>query len=191
MEKISYRIGQIIAIAILIFSLWALVKAILFSITFFNNLPTLDTVIIVALVSGTISIASTIAKFIWERQQQKREYLTQKREEPYEQFVAIIYKIVKNKDQNYPKIVKNKDQNYPELENDILTLNKSLSLWGSKNVVKSWSEFILLSFENTDRQKLLDKSEEILNHMRNDLGVKKTENTILRSLFISDINNLK
>ena len=93
MEKISYRIGQIIAIAILIFSLWALVKAILFSITFFNNLPTLDTVIIVALVSGTISIASTIAKFIWERQQQKREYLTQKREEPYEQFVAIIYKI--------------------------------------------------------------------------------------------------
>lgn len=180
MEKISYRIGQIIAIAILIFSLWALVKAILFSITFFNNLPTLDTVIIVALVSGTISIASTIAKFIWERQQQKREYLTQKRKEPYEQFVAIIYKIVKNK-----------DQNYPELENDILTLNKSLSLWGSKNVVKSWSEFILLSFENTDRQKLLDKSEEILNHMRNDLGVKKTENTILRSLFISDINNLK
>lgn len=180
MEKISYRIGQIIAIAILIFSLWALVKAILFSITFFNNLPTLDTVIIVALVSGTISIASTIAKFIWERQQQKREYLTQKREEPYEQFVAIIYKIVKNK-----------DQNYPELENDILTLNKSLSLWGSKNVVKSWSEFILLSFENTDRQKLLDKSEEILNHMRNDLEVKKTENTILRSLFISDINNLK
>ncbi|EGU66711.1 hypothetical protein HMPREF9960_1332 [Streptococcus cristatus ATCC 51100] len=162
MEKISYRIGQIIAIAILIFSLWALVKAILFSITFFNNLPTLDTVIIVALVSGTISIASTIAKFIWERQQQKREYLTQKREEPYEQFVAIIYKIVKNK-----------DQNYPELENDILTLNKCLSLWGSKNVVKSWSEFILLSFENTDRQKLLDKSEEILNHMRNDLGVKK------------------
>ena len=180
MEKISYRIGQIIAIAILIFSLWALVKAILFSITFFNNLPTLDTVIIVALVSGTIPIASTIAKFIWERQQQKREYLTQKREEPYEQFVAIIYKIVKNK-----------DQNYPELENDILTLNKSLSLWGSKNVVKSWSEFILLSFENTDRQKLLDKSEEILNHMRNDLGVKKTENTRLRSLFISDINNLK
>ena len=180
MEKISYRIGQIIAIAILIFSLWALVKAILFSITFFNNLPTLDTVIIVALVSGTISIASTIAKFIWERQQQKREYLTQKREEPYEQFVAIIYKIVKNK-----------DQNYPELENDILTLNKSLSLWGSKNCVKSLTEFKFLSFENTDRQKLLDKSEEILNHMRNDLGVKKTENTILRSLFISDINNLK
>ena len=183
MEKISYRIGQIIAIAILIFSLWALVKAILFSITFFNNLPTLDTVIIVALVSGTISIASTIAKFIWERQQQKREYLTQKREEPYEQFVAILYKHLHSE--------KNKDQNYPELENDILTLNKSLSLWGSKNVVKSWSEFILLSFENTDRQKLLDKSEEILNHMRNDLGVKKTENTILRSLFISDINNLK
>lgn len=180
MEKISYRIGQIIAIAILIFSLWALVKAILFSITFFNNLPTLDTVIIVALVSGTISIASTIAKLIWERQQQKREYLTQKREEPYEQFVAIIYKIVKNK-----------DQNYPELESDILTLNQSLSLWGSKNVVKSWSEFILLSFENTNRQKLLDKSEEIMNHMRTDLGVKKTENTILRSLFISDINNLK
>ena len=75
--------------------------------------------------SGTISIASTIAKLIWERQQQKREYLTQKREEPYEQFVAIIYKIAKNK-----------DQNYPELESDILTLNQSLSLWGSKNVCK-------------------------------------------------------
>ncbi|EGC23667.1 hypothetical protein [Streptococcus sanguinis] len=180
MEKISYRIGQIIAVCILVFSLWALIKAILFSITFFNNLPTLDTVIIVALVSGTISIASTIAKLIWERQQQKREYLTQKREEPYEQFVVIIYKLVKNR-----------DQNYPELESDILTLNKSLSLWGSKNVVKSWSEFIKLFLENTDRQKLLDKSEEIMNHMRNDLGVKKTENEILSSLFISDIDNLK
>ncbi|MDR3765565.1 MAG: hypothetical protein Q3Y08_00810, partial [Butyricicoccus sp.] len=58
----------------------------------------LDAVVIVALITGAVSIvgvviSSVIAKFI-EYKKNRQNYLTQKRETPYGEFVDMIYKVL-------------------------------------------------------------------------------------------------
>ena len=63
---------------------------------------TLDAVVIVALITGAVSIvgviiSSIVAKSL-EYRKARREYLAQKREKPYSDFVAMYYKILMSKD---------------------------------------------------------------------------------------------
>ena len=60
----------------------------------------LDAVVIVALITGCVSIvgvliSSIVAKRI-EYKRSRQEYLAKKREEPYGQFVDMVYKIQQN-----------------------------------------------------------------------------------------------
>ena len=89
----------------------------------------MDAVIIVALITGAVSIlgvilSSIIAKILEYKQNTKR-YLYEKREEPYSEFIEMVYKV-----QQYTKIQKE----YPEEEmlTDIVKFSKKLTLWGVK-----------------------------------------------------------
>ena len=60
----------------------------------------LDAVVIVALITGLVSIigvviSSIIAKIV-DYRKSRQEYLTQKREKPYGEFVEMVYKIQQN-----------------------------------------------------------------------------------------------
>ena len=99
---------------------------------------TLDAVIIVALIAGAVSITGVVISSIFakslEYRKERREYLTQKREKPYGEFIDMVYKLQQD----------------------------------GKNV---WL------------------TEEIMNAMRKDLGLRKVKKGNLLSFFINDIKD--
>lgn len=149
-----------------------------------NIASKLDAVVIVALITGGVSIISVvfttvIAKII-DYKQNRREYLTQKREMPYGEFVDMVYKIQKNTKQN---------GTYTEEEmiSDISKFSKQITLWGSTKVVNKWVEFREKSMNPNQGADNLFLLEEIMNEMRKDLGVKKSKKGNLLAFFVNDI----
>lgn len=126
----------------------------------------LDAVILVALITGAISVLSLIISKILDYKQKEREHLAEKREEPYSAFVEMVYKVIVNK---------NGGGNYSqkEMDEDISKFSQKLTLWGSPKVAKKWVKF---RTSGVNPQKATDNMfvlEEIMNEMRKDLGVKK------------------
>lgn len=143
----------------------------------------LDAVVIVALITGCVSIvgvviSSIVAKRI-EYKRSRQEYLAQKREEPYGQFVDMIYKIMEN----------SKKGNYTEekMMEDISKFSKQITLWGSSTVANKWVKFRELSHNPSLAQKNIFVLEDIMNEMRKDLGLKRVKKGNLLAFFINDI----
>lgn len=142
-----------------------------------------DSVVVVALISGAVSIigivlSSIVAKTI-DYRKARREYLAQKREEPYGEFIDMYFKISDQKRTPYPE---------KEMLDDMNRFSKQLTLYGSKSVVRKWVEF---RKNGTDPSKAEDNIfvlEKIMNSMRKDLGVKKLKEGELLSLNVNDID---
>lgn len=145
----------------------------------------LDAVVIVALITGSVSITgviiSSIVSKIIDYKKNRQEYLTQKREKPYGEFVDMIYKIQQN--------ANNPDSSYMEQEmlDDLLKFSKEITLWGSKRVVNKWVQFRKNGSNPNAAIDNLFVMENIMNEMRKDLGLKKAKEGRLLSFFINDI----
>lgn len=144
----------------------------------------LDAVVIVALITGAVSIvgviiSSIVAKVI-DYRKNRQAYLAQKREAPYGQFVDMVYKIQANS--------KNKNSySGEEMQNDLSKFSKEITLWGSPGVVNKWVQFRENSANPEEGKNNLFLLEEIMNEMREDLGLKKVKKGNLLSFFINDI----
>ncbi len=144
----------------------------------------LDAVIIVALITATVSlvgvILSSIVSKIIDYKKNREEYLAQKREKPYGEFVDMVYKIQQNS---------KKPNSYTEEEmiSDLLKFSKEITLWGSKKVVKKWVKFRENGANPKAAQENMFVMESIMNEMRKDLGLKRTKKGNLLSFFINDL----
>jgi len=144
----------------------------------------LDAVVIVALITGLVSIigvviSSIIAKIV-DYRKSRQEYLTQKREKPYGEFVEMIYKIQQNA---------KKADTYSEEQmiEDLSKFSKQITLWGSSKVINKWIQF---RENGADPEKAKDNlflMESIMNDMRKDLGLKRVKKGNLLGFFINDI----
>ena len=148
----------------------------------------IEAVVLVALITGAVSIigvvfTSVISKVI-EYKQKRREYLYQKREKPYEDFVDMVYKI-----QEYSK----KNEKYPEDEmlKDMYKFSKQLTLWGSNRVIKKWLKFRESSNTGISGVETMFVMEDILYAMRKDMGLKRLGEGRLLSFFVNDMKNVK
>lgn len=157
--------------------------------SFFNRLSNMDAVVIVALITGSVSIlgvviSSIVSKIIEYRQNTKR-YLYGKKEEPYSEFIEMVYKIQEN-------VKKNKEYNEKEMLDDIFSFSKKLTLWGSSKVIRKWLAFRKISQEqNNNPTNNLFILEEIIFEIRKDMGQKKSglkQGDIL-AFFINDIKD--
>lgn len=145
---------------------------------------TLDAVVVVALITGTVSIIGVIISSVFakaiEYKQKRQEYLTQKREESYAGFVEMVYKLQKNGKNGF-------EYTQEEMLEDLFKFSKQITLWGSSKVVNKW---VLFRENGTDPSKALDNIfllEEIMNEMRKDLGQKKIKKGNLLAFFVNDI----
>ncbi len=144
----------------------------------------LDAVIIVALITATVSligviISSVVSKII-DYKKNREEYLAQKREKPYGEFVDMVYKIQQN----------SKNPNFytqEEMISDLLRFSKDITLWGSKKVVKKWVKFRENGADPKTARENMFVMESIMNEMRKDLGLKRTKKGNLLSFFINDL----
>ena len=193
--RLNILIGMLfilIIIAIVLLSIYYIVEYIGIGVTniiswlssFASNL---DAVIIVALITGTVSIigviiSSIVAKSI-DYKKARRTYLAQKREEPYAEFVEMIYKVQQN--------VKNKNS-YGEKEMiaDLSKFSKKITLWGSSKVVNKWVKFRENGANPNAATDNLFIMEDIMNEMRKDLGLKRVKKGNLLAFFVNDIKQV-
>ena len=145
-----------------------------------------DAVIIVALITACVSIvsvifSSVIAKHI-EYRKNRQAYLAQKREEPYGEFVEMVYKIQQNS--------KGRD-NYTQKEMiaDISRFSKQLTLWGSSRVVNKWVKFRENGANPENAKDNMFLLEKIMNDMRKDLGQHRVRKGKLLGFFVNDIKS--
>lgn len=146
----------------------------------------LEAVVIVALITGTVSIigviiSSIVAKRI-EYKKSREEYLAQKREKSYSAFIAMVYKLQKN-------TKKPNSYNEEEMIKDMLSFSEELTLWGSKKVADKWVKFRLNGANPEAAKNNLFLLESIMNEMRNDMGVKQVKKGNLLSFFVNDIKS--
>lgn len=155
-------------------------------IKYLQNMTTsLDAVILVALITGSISLLNSFYSRYSDNKTKRREYLSAKREKPYAEFIELVYKITQNGRNGFTYSQK-------DMINDISSFNSKLSLWGSPKVVKKWNAFRKSSLEIKSKSdtELLILMEEVMNEMRKDLGVKSVGQGNLLSFFINDIENV-
>lgn len=153
------------------------------------GLSNMDTVIIVTLITGGVSIAgviisSVISKIIEYRQNTKR-YLYEKKEEPYSEFIEMVYKIQEN-------IKDNQEYSDDDMLKDVLNFSRKLTLWGSNNVIRKWLDFRKVSQDQINNPSdNLFILEEIIFEIRKDMGHNKRglkQGDIL-SFFINDVSD--
>lgn len=133
---------------------------------------TTDKVIIVAMITGMVSIVgvvftSVIAKIIDYRYNLKK-YLYDKREIPYERFISIIYTIM----EDTKKPVNEQMADFERIKM-MSEFSKGLTLWGSNKVVKKWLKYRKASLENMSPESSLLLLEDIIYEIRKDVGQRK------------------
>lgn len=149
-----------------------------------STVSKLDAVVIVALITGAVSIigvviSSVFSKYI-EYKKTRQNYLAQKREVPYGQFIDMIYKMQKSSKNN-------ETYTQEEMISDISKFSKQLTLWGSHRVVNKWVEFREKGADPKSAKENLFLMDDIMNEMRHDLGLKKVKKGNLLAFFINDI----
>lgn len=147
----------------------------------------LDAVIIVALITGSVSVVgviftSVVAKII-EYHQKRMEYLYQKREKPYYEFIEMVYKIQQQEKlgEKYSK---------KEIEHDMSKFSQQLTLWGSNKVIQKFIKFRKSASFNENNTDILFASEDLMYAMRSDMGLPKMKKGSLLSININDIENI-
>ncbi|RPA55527.1 hypothetical protein EF384_09450 [Aerococcus agrisoli] len=149
-----------------------------------NMTSSIDVVVLVALITGFLTLLSSIFSKIFDGVIKRREYLAAKRESPYSDFINLINNVVLNQKNEYTN---------EQLMKDINDVNSKLILWGSPKVVKKWNIFrknSLSAEQNENSQQNLLLLEEVMNQMRHDLGVKSVGKGDLLSVFINDVDRI-
>lgn len=182
--KLNLLIGFIIIIAIIIIAIYAIIGIINTVKELLNVVSNFDAVIIVALITGGVSIAgvvisSVISKLI-EYKKSRQDYLAKKREEPYGDFVDMVYKLQQNSKGN---MIYTEE----EMQKDLSKFSKKITLWGSPRIVNKWVKFRENGSNPEAGIKNLFLLEEIMNDMRKDLGVNRVEKGNLLAFFVNDI----
>lgn len=186
--KLNIFLGLVLIIVIGAFSIWLvklLYNIIINGIIKLTEVASkLDAVIIVGLVTGLVSltgaiISSIVAKIV-DYRKSRQEYLTQKREKPYGEFVEMIYQVQKN-------IKEPGTYSDEQMLEDLSKFSKQITLWGSSRVINKWIEFRENSSDPEKAKNNLFLMEEIMNDMRKDLGLKKVKKGDLLGFFMNDI----
>ena len=147
----------------------------------------LDAVIIVALITGSVSVVgviftSVVAKIV-EYHQKRMEYLYRKREKPYYDFIEMVYKI-----QQQEKLGEKYSEK--EIEHDMNKSSQQLTLWGSNKVIQKFIKFRKSASSNENNTDILFASEDLMYAMRSDMGLPKMKKGFLLSININDIENI-
>ena len=195
--KLNFLLGLILLIAIVIVAFlvakWIfgiLGNGIVRVINYVENfVSTSDQVIVVAMITGAVSItgvviSSIVAKVV-DYKYNVKKYLYDKREEPYKQFVEMIYKIMED--------TKRKDgskMTEEEMTQMVSEFSKGLTLWGSNRVVKKWLKYRKSSIKGDANT--LWEMEDIIYEIRKDVGLgRRLKKGDMLSFFVNDIENLK
>lgn len=152
-----------------------------------QTISTLDAAIIVALITGCVSIFTVVFGAILKEylayRFKKLEFLRNRREIPYRKLIEINFKMVQ-------KSQRGEEYTSKEMFDDFYEFGQELTLWGSTKAIKLWDEWRLAPHKgNTDGTELLLLMEKSLFQLRRDMGQKGglAKGDILK-LYINDFD---
>lgn len=154
-------------------------------ISFFDRLSSLDAAIVVALITGSVSILTVVCGAIinnvLSNKYRKQEYLRERREKPYMQLVAIFYKMLESTKSG-------NEYSRDAILRDMMEFNQGLTLWGSSKAIQKWDEWRHAGTKQLDDPyAVLHGMEEVLMQLRKDMGEKHELNQgDLLKLFVND-----
>lgn len=151
---------------------------------FFSSLSTLDSAIVVALITATVSIVSYVSGNVASNVMKRNEYLRKHREEPYMQLISMFYDF-------QAQTKTGKEFTQKELIDLFNHFTKELTLWGSSKAIKAWGNWRVASSRGFNNPKdLLFGMEKVLIQLRKDMGLKRgiAEGDLLR-LTVNDIDD--
>lgn len=152
-----------------------------------QQISTLDVVLLVALISGTVAVVSLLVNTIVSFKLKSLEYrhkekyeLQKKMEQPYESFINLIYDMLS---QTKGKSVMTEK----EMLSRMMEFSKQVTLHGSNKVIKKWASYRTTADKLSPAENL-KQLEGILFAIRSDLGLKKKgmQQGDILSLFIND-----
>lgn len=149
----------------------------------FDTLSNLDTAIIVALITGTVSILAGVFGSIAKIWMKKAQYLREHREAPYRRLIKLFYDFQMRLNSDNPV-------SQTELQNTLNEFNQELTLWGSSKAIKMWGKWRVSSGKGElDGFKVMFGMEKDIQQMRKDLGQsgRLAKGDILR-LFVNDVD---
>ena len=162
-ERRKTILGLIILIGLLTLTFFIICNLVKGIIWVLGVVSKLDAVVIVALITGAVSITgvvinSIIAKIV-DYQKSREVYLAQKREKPYKEFISMVYKIQLNID---------KPDSYPvnEMRSDIRGFSQELTLWGSDKVASKWIAFKKIAVSPKEAEKSMYMLDDIMNEAK-------------------------
>ena len=155
---------------------------------FIETISTLDTVLVIALISGAITIVGLIVNSYISIVAHRNKVATElraKMEKPYSEFVSLIFGLVE-----YTKT--SKSMSDAEIMERMIRFSKEVTLYGSNEVVKKWAEYKTSAANNLEPLESMVRLEDILFAIREDLGMKKRgmAKGDLLSLFINDVKEV-
>lgn len=158
-------------------------------VSFFGSLSSLDAAIVVALITGAVSIftvvCGAIINNVLSNRYKRLEYLRAHREKPYEQLVAIFYKVLESTKSG-------NSYSQDAMLKDMMEFNQGLTLWGSSKAIQQWDEWRLIGAkQSSDPYAVLHGMERVLMQLRKDMGEKhKLKQGDLLKLFANDYDDV-
>lgn len=152
----------------------------------FAAFSSLDAAIVVALITGCVSIICVVAGAIANNRmtyvQKREEYLRSRREDAYRRLISIFTKVQRQSKTG---------ETYTESEmlHDMYAFHEELMLWGSSKAIKKWSSWRIAAAESLSPKELLLSQEKIIFQLRKDMGQRGRlrEGDILK-LYINDVD---
>ncbi|WP_165253098.1 hypothetical protein [Adlercreutzia sp. ZJ304] len=176
-------------VAIIVFGLSFLINNVSGGlVSFFDSLSTLDAAIVVALITGAVSIftvvCGAIINNVLSNKHKQQEYLREHREKPYTQLVEIFYKMLESTKSG-------NEYTQDAILKDMMEFNQGLTLWGSSKAIQKWDEWRLISSKQlSDPYAVLHGMEKVLMQLRKDMGEKhKLKQGDLLKLFVNDYDD--
>ena len=193
-NKLKATTGQtILGFVYLLFFLAVIVGLIYFFLVklgpafgaFFSSLSSLDSAIIVALITGAVSAVSFLGNTVVNSFMKKNEYLRAHREEPYMRLISLVY--------DFQAVAsKGKTMADDELAEILKQFNKELTLWGSSKAIQAWGNWRTASSHSSgDPLQNLFGMEKVMVQLRKDMGMKRglRKGDLLR-LMVNDIDSV-
>lgn len=184
-------LGLIILASIIALGFWAISSAVdalsVWVGAAIQTISTLDAAIIIALITGCVSIFTVVFGAILKEylsyRFKKLEFLRNRREKPYRKLIEINFKMVQ-------KSQRDEEYTSEEMLDDYYEFGQELTLWGSKKAIKLWNDWRLASHRGKpDGTELLLLMEMILFQLRKDMGQRGglAKGDILK-LYINDFD---
>lgn len=153
--------------------------------SFFSSLSSLDSAVIVALITGMISIISFVGGNLVSSMMKKKEYLREHRESPYMKLISIVYEM-------QGSVRDGKTLSKKRLNELIDQFNRELTLWGSSEAIRLWGNWrTSTAAGHSEPLDMLLGMEKVLVQLRKDMGIRGrlSKGDILR-LTINDFDEV-